>query len=304
MCGEKMTYLVGVDIGGTKVAAALLERDGKMIRQVEMSSDPSDKEKMFQQVVKSIEEVLAMSNVSIKDVHGMGVGVAGKVDRANGIAVYQNNLPWENFPLAERLRAYFSIEQVVIDNDVTMAAFAEWQADGGNTDETFVYLTVSTGISCAAIHNGTYMQGAGFSGEIGLLPVLKDEATDVWRRLEQISSGPAIEKAANMTPEAYFEKYTAEDPKAKALLAEVVEALSVGIYTIISLIDPHRIVIGGGVFNHQPHLLELVKEALKKHLIPEQMDALNRLALSRLKGDSGVVGAGIVGRGQVESLAK
>lgn len=292
MCGEKMTYLVGVDIGGTKVAAALLERDGKMIRQVEMSSDPSDKEKMFQQVVKSIEEVLAMSNVSIKDVHGMGVGVAGKVDRANGIAVYQNNLPWENFPLAERLRAYFSIEQVVIDNDVTMAAFAEWQADGGNTDETFVYLTVSTGISCAAIHNGMYMQGAGFSGEIGLLPVLKDEATDAWRRLEQISSGPAIEKAANMTPEAYFEKYTAEDPKAKALLAEVVEALSVGIYTIISLIDPHRIVIGGGVFNHQPHLLELVKEALKKHLIPEQMDALNRLALSRLKGDSGVVGAG------------
>lgn len=86
-----------------------------------------------------------------------------------------------------------------------------------------------------------------------------------------------------------------DEKEAKLLLDDVIEALAHGIYSIICLIDPHKIVIGGGVFNHQPYLLDLVKNALEKYLIPEQMDALNRLQLSELKGHAGIVGAGVQG---------
>lgn len=296
MCGEEnLTYVLGVDIGGTKVAAAIINESGKMIAKSEVPSDATDKEKMFLQVVKSIEEVLATAKLSISEMVGVGVGVAGKVDHVNGIAVYQNNLPWGNFPLAERLRDYFSIENVVVDNDVTMAAFAEWRAAGVTDEETFVYLTVSTGISCATIHKGSYIRGGGFSGELGLFPVMKARSAGVLERLEQVSSGPAIQKAANVTPEEFFKNYLNDNQESKGILEDVVAALAHGIYAIICLIDPHKIVIGGGVFNHQPYLLNLVKEALANHLIPEQMDALNRLQLSQLQGDSGVVGAGVVG---------
>lgn len=297
MCGEEnLSYVLGVDIGGTKVAAAVMGEGGKVITKTEVPSNASDKEKMFAQVVKSVEDALATAKLSIEEISGMGVGVAGKVDYKNGVAVYQNNLPWENFPLAQRLKDYFLIENVVVDNDVTMAAFAEWQAAGMTEEETFVYLTVSTGISCATIHNGSYIRGGGFSGEIGLFPVMKAPSAEGLERLEQVSSGPAIQRTSNETPEDFFFYYSNSSEEGKEILREVVIALAHGIYAIICLIDPHKIVIGGGVFNHQPHLLELVKEALKAHLIPAQMDSLNRLQLSQLKGNSGVVGAGFVGK--------
>ncbi len=295
MCGEEnLTYVLGVDIGGTKVAAAVIDEQGQIIAKSEVPSDATDKEKMFVQVITSIENALIAAKLSIAEVGSIGVGVAGKVDYKNGIAVYQNNLPWESFPLAERLKNYFSIENVVIDNDVTMAAFAEWREAGVTDEETFVYLTVSTGISCATIHKGSYIRGGGFSGELGLFPVMKSSGG--LERLEQISSGPAIQKTANETPEVFFSNYLKGGNTQEELLKEVVAALAHGIYAIICLIDPHKIVIGGGVFNHQPYLLELVKEALKIHLIPAQMDALDRLQLSQLKGNSGVVGAGFVGK--------
>lgn len=206
-----LPYIVGIDIGGTKIATALMKKDGKMIQKSEVASDVTDKEKMFQQVIKSVEEVLKKSQVSIEEIQGMGVGVAGKVDRKNGIAVYQNNLPWQNFPLKERLKEYYSIDHIVIENDVTMAAFAEWRAAKMTEEETFVYLTVSTGISCATIYNGQYMGGSGFSGEIGLFPVLQTKSAAFLERLEQVSSGPAIQNAAraiyretNMTPKDFF----------------------------------------------------------------------------------------------------
>lgn len=294
-------YRIGVDIGGTKVAAALLNKSGEIVKRSEVPSDPSDKEKMFTQVIKSIEEVLRLGQTSIEEVCGMGVGVAGKVDSENGIAVYQNNLPWRNFPLAQRLRDYFSIDDVVIDNDVTMAAYAEWQAADVAKSETFVYLTVSTGISCATIHNGSYIRGGGFSGELGLFPVLKAQSSNQLERLEGVSSGPAIQNVArtvyddaSMTTNDFFLKYLNDDIEAKNVLEEVINALAHGIYSIICLVDPHKIVIGGGVFNHQSYLLGLVKEALKDYLIPEQMGVLDRLELSRLKGDAGVVGAGVI----------
>lgn len=307
----ELPYIVGIDIGGTKIAAALMSTDGKIIQKSEVPSDATDKEKMFQQVVKSIEEVLGTSQVRIEEVQGMGVGVAGKVDRKNGIAVYQNNLPWQDFPLKARLKEYFSIDHIVIENDVTMAAFAEWQAANATDEETFVYLTVSTGISCATIYNGQYMGGSGFSGEIGLFPVLKTQSSTLLERLEQVSSGPAIQHAArglygeeNLTTSDFFLKYLNEDGTAKKILEEVVEALAHGIYSIVCLVDPHKIVIGGGVFNHQPYLLALVKTALEKYLIPEQMDVLNRLQLSVLKGNAGVVGAGVVSYKEIDLLTQ
>jgi len=79
------------------------------------------------------------------------------------------------------------------------------------------------------------------------------------------------------------------------LLNEVVGSLAHGIYSIICLLDPHRIVLGGGVVNKNPFLLELIKESLKQYLIPEQQHSLESLHISRLKGDSGIVGAALKG---------
>ena len=295
-----MTYALGVDIGGTKVATVLMNKNGEIHTRSEVASNPSEKEKMFKQVVKSIEMVLEESKVGISEISGIGVGVPGKIDRENGIAVYQNNLPWRNFPIVSRLQDYFSIEKVVIDNDVYMAAFAEWKISDINQEDTFVYVTVSTGISCSIIQQGSFLRGNGFAGELGLFPVSARSSARGIDNLEKVASGPAIQKLAearvnnpDLTTQDFFQKYKDGHSYAKVLMGEIMDSLAHGLYSIICLLDPHKIVIGGGVINNNPFLLDLIKESLGHYLIAEQQQSLERLYVSELKGDSGVIGAGL-----------
>lgn len=299
---KQLAFALGVDIGGTKIAAVIIDQYGNIHRRSEVASDPSDKENMFKQVIKSIEMVLEESKVSLKEIEGMGVGVPGKVDRKNGIAVYQNNLPWRNFPIVSRLQEYFSFKNIVIDNDVHMATFAEWKVSKTNIQDTFVYVTISTGISCSIIHQGSFLRGNGFAGELGLFPVLARSSSKGIESLEESASGPAIKKLAakrfndpDLTTREFFLKYNNHDEEATALMNEVVDSLTHGIYSIVCLLDPQRIVLGGGVINNNPFLLDLIKESLTQYVIPEQQHILERLYISELKGDSGVIGAGLKG---------
>ena len=299
---KNVTYALGVDIGGTKIATVIIDQYGEIVKRSEVASDPSDKEKMFEQVIKSIEMVFEGSKVQLNDIQGMGVGVPGKVDRENGIAVFQNNLPWRDFPIVSRLQDYFSFENIVIDNDVYMATFAEWKVSNTSKQDTFVYLTISTGISCSIIHQGSFIRGNGFAGELGLFPVLAGSSLNGIENLEKLASGPAIKKLAekrfnnpNLTTSEFFSKYEENDEVAIALMNEVVGSLAHGIYSIICLLDPQKVVLGGGVINNNPFLLDLIKESLKQYLIPEQQHCLECLYTSKLKGDSGIVGAGLKG---------
>jgi len=287
-----MKRSIGVDIGGTKIAAAIIDKDANILFRSEVPSDPSDKEKMFQQVVKVINNVLDESHLNMQQLEGIGLGVPGILDRESGIAVFQNNLPWRGFPVIQRIKEAFPADKVVIDNDVYMAAFAEWQKYGANPHETFVYFTISTGIAVSIIHNGDFIRGMGFAGELGLLPVKSANGIE---RLEQAAAGPAIQKLTNnsMTTKEVFEKYQQDDEFAHSLIPKVVESLVHGCYAITCLLDPEKIVFGGGVINNNPFLLPLIKEKMEEYCIPDQKAAVSRLHLSQSKGDAGVLGAGL-----------
>lgn len=293
-----MNYGLGVDIGGTKIASAIINDNKEIVSRVKMESNKENKEKMFEQVVKSIERVLLKSSLDISAVKGIGIGVPGKIDRKKGVAIYQNNLPWRNFPLEKRIKDYFSIDNILIDNDVYMACLAEWEHFGTERD-TFVYLTISTGVSCSIIHHGSFIRGNGFAGEIGLLPFREGSSI---KTLENMVSGPAIESIAQktfddhqLTTKDFFELYHNGDPLASQMMKDIVNKISQSIYSIICLLDPDQIVIGGGVINNNPDMIHLIKKSLHTYLIPEQYKSLDTLSVSALKDDSGIVGAGLAG---------
>lgn len=294
-----MSYVLSLDIGGTKIATVVATKEKEIISRIELASIPTDREKMFQQVVKSIEKALIKAKITIDEITGIGLGVPGKINHKDGIAVFQNNLPWKNFPIVKRLKEEYPIEHIVLDNDVYMATFAEWQALGGKKEETFVYMTVSTGISIAIIHEGKFLRGSGFAGEIGLLPMERSAPDDnhSFLTLEDVASGSSIQAQAqktygqeDFTSEELFSRYAEKDEKAIAIINQMVESLAYGIYPIICILDPSHLVLGGGVINHQPFLLELLKQSLDKYLISEQKSALERIKTSQYKGNAGVMG--------------
>ncbi|MFC7392071.1 ROK family protein [Scopulibacillus cellulosilyticus] len=307
-----MPYSLGVDIGGTKIAAGIVDEKGKCLFRTQHPSISGNRENMYQQVVRCIKDVVDQFGCSIEGLEGIGIGVPGKVDTEKGIAVYQNNLQWADFPIKQRILEQFPVKKVVIDNDVYMAAFAEWIQHGQEMEETFVYLTISTGISCCTIHNGTFIRGStGFAGEIGMLPVAVDPLTGERLPLETMASGPAIERLADKKAQSnknfisgsvsaiiksckqIIMEYRNQEPYALEVMNEILDYLAKGLYTIICILDPNKLVLGGGVINHNPELIKAVKDSLQTYLISEQADLLNRIYPSILKGDAGLIGAGL-----------
>ncbi len=102
-----MAYRIVADIGGTKVAAALTDKNMSFLTRKQVSSDPTDAEAMFNCLVNCFAELLDSHKVSYEEIESISLGVPGKVDSENGVAVYQNNLPWRDFPLSSRLRTIF-----------------------------------------------------------------------------------------------------------------------------------------------------------------------------------------------------
>ncbi|WP_042354129.1 ROK family protein [Bacillus rubiinfantis] len=288
---------IGIDIGGTKIAAGIITDTGKLLHSVKVKSDRTNREKMFARVVAAVEQLLDESQLSIADMAGIGVGVPGKVDCDKGIAVFQNNLPWQQFPLQARLQEQFQPKQITLDNDVYMAAFAEANAAKASNEETFVYVTISTGISCCIIHKGEFFRGAGFAGELGLIPVLAHGEN---KRLETVAAGPAIEQIAKqkladdaLTAAAVFARYQHGVREGNIIIDTAAAQLAQGLYSLSCLMDPHRIVFGGSVIVHNPFFLDLVKEKLANYVLPEQRHLLANMTISGLAQDNGVIGAGL-----------
>ena len=291
-----MKKAIGLDIGGTKIAAGIVTEQGELLGRVEVKSDPSSREAMFARVCEAVEQVLNECSISVEQIEGIGAGVPGKVDRKEGIAIYQNNLPWGNFPVRERLAERFKERRITIDNDVYMAAFAEWVSQK-DLEETFVYITISTGIASSIIHKGDFIRGAGFAGELGLIPVLIGDSNE---RLEKIAAGPGIQKLAEKelkqdiaSTKDVFDRFLSGAEGYDVIIEQIAEYIAQGIYSISSLIDPHRIVFGGSVIVNNPFLLVLIKNKLKAHQLVDQQHLLNHLYISGLREHNGVIGAGL-----------
>lgn len=287
-------YALGIDIGGTKVAVAVVDRDGKIEHRHELPSDTSSADALFETVLTCIHAVLEMSGLKITDFHGVGAGVPGKVDVENGVAIFQNNIPWKDFPFVARLQETFGANlKVTIDNDVKVAAYAEYATRNIPAQDTFTYFTISTGLAATTIVNHTILRGAGFSGEIGFLPLRDGEG---YIGLEKYAAGPAIERAYSetATTKEVFEKAGAGDEEALAILKDRAHAFAYGLYNIVCILDPNMIVLGGSVAYHNPEFVVEIIEELRSFVNEEQAHILNNIVRTTLGGDNGIIGAGLL----------
>jgi glucokinase len=276
---------VGVDIGGTKVAAGLVDPNGEIGKQtrVPMVSHASAEEGLSA-VLQAIAQILPSEALPNGDaqVSGIGICAPGPLDPVTGIILNPPNVPcWRNFPLAEKVHKAYRVP-VHVDNDANAAALAEARWGAGRGYPSVFYATIGTGIGTGIIFDGRIFHGrTGAAGEGGHVSIdYRGPLCNCGKPgcIEVYASGTAIGKRARqriaaggnssmlalaggnldaVTGEIVGKAHAAGDPLAKDILTETADMVALWLSNMIDLFDPHVIVIGGGAaallqpfFNH------------------------------------------------------
>lgn len=307
---QDMEYVVGVDLGGTKIATALLDRKGKILRRVRYQTTQ----------LKSATEVIDCLVQSVNEVRGdlpiVGIGVAspGTVDTARGIIMNGTNLPeWDEIPLQQRLVNQLRLP-VQIVNDANASAWGEYYAGSGRKSKTMIYATISTGIGSGIVLDGRLLLGNnGFAGELGHTMIGQDGPLCSCGRFgcwESYASGTSIARFAAEAAERKFSLMTElaaqdgttigakhlfkaaslGDVVASIVVDEVTSYIASGLKNVVHTFNPDCIVIGGGVSLAGEDLFSPVLEKTKRLVMKPYRETF-RIAPALLGDDAGVIGA-------------
>jgi glucokinase len=259
--------VLALDVGGTKLAAAVVDATGAVAGHVEVPTPPSgDAETVFQALQTAIARSLEQAGVMPSDLQGIGVGSGGPMRYPEGIVSPLNIPAWRDFPLRDRLIATFGLPTIV-DNDAKAMALGEHWCGAGQGARCLLGMVVSTGVGGGIVVEGRLLNGAhGNAGHVGHVIVAPSGprcACGARGCVEAIASGPSIARAAAaalrrgtpsalagvapLTGQAVADAARAGDPLALALFRRAGHALGRGIASAAALVDLDCVVIGGGV---------------------------------------------------------
>ena len=304
-------HAIGIDIGGTKIAGALVDAQGQIVLEERVPSPAGDPEAMVDAVVGLIERLSANHEVI-----GAGVAAAGFIDADQSTIIYAPNISWRNEPFKAKLEAKLNIP-VIIENDANAAGWAEYRYGAGRGFKHMIMLTIGTGVGGAVIVDSQMLRGGfGIAGELGHLRVVPEGLRCGCGQngcLESYASGTALlrtarELAASDSPEgARLREIEAEagqltglevykailegDKGALRLLSQLGSWLGQAIGSLVAVLAPEFVVIGGGVSAAGDLLLDPIREAYLAHLPARGYRPELKITTAEFVNDAGVVGA-------------
>ncbi len=309
-----MALSIGVDIGGTKILAGLVDDEGEILSTARRPTPHHDAQEVLQLVAETVNELKDGTNLPID---GVGVGVAGLVDVERSRVYFAPNLRWSQVPARVILEAATGLP-VCIENDGNVAAWGEYRFGAGRGLEDLVLVTVGTGIGGGIVIGGKLFRGGhGVAGEIGHINAVPDGRLCGCGRagcLEQYASGNALVREARQlaaerraeagmllslgdgTPEGVqgvhiTQAAKAGDPVAMEAFTVVGTWLGRGLADLAAVLDPQAFVIGGGVSDAGDLLLASVRQTLADKLIGQQNRPAPEVRIAELTNNAGLVGA-------------
>jgi len=293
-------HAIGVDLGGTKILAGVVARDGSVVRRHERPTPQDSQEHVLAELEAAVAELFDES------VGAVGFGVPSPIDQERGVVVRCVNVPLEDAPLRDRMHDRFGVP-VGLDNDANAAAIGEWRAGAGRGDDDVVMLTLGTGVGGGIISGGKPFRGRNGAGaELGHVVIVHDGrpcqgACTGHGHLEAYVSGTAATAAAREVfgPSADAHRLVRlaneGDAQAKELLEEVGRYLGSGIGSFVNVFGPQLVLLGGGFgVAAYAYLQGPAQEVLSREVL-EPMRAGVRLAKAELGTAAGLIGAAFVG---------
>jgi glucokinase len=294
------THAIGVDLGGTKILAGVVTREGEVLRRHERMTTLDSQDALVAELEIAIGEVLE------DDVGAIGMGVPGPLDLSTGRTYDMVNLPFHDFPLRDHMRARFSLP-VGLDNDANAAAVAEWRVGAGRGVDDLVMLTLGTGLGGGVISNGRPFRGARGAGvELGHTVIVHDGRPCQGRcsgrgHLEPYVTGLAATRAAQdaFGPAADAHRLVRlaneGDAQAREILADIGRHLGSAMGSFANIFEPALIVLGGGFgVAAWEHIVGPAEEVMKREALRPMRDEV-RVVRAELGTTAGLIGAAFVG---------
>jgi glucokinase len=319
---KRTRFVLGVDLGGTKISVGAMPADGS--RQVALHSQPTLAEEGADAVVGRIAsmigaviaESMAATGAERGDFLGVGIGSPGPLDRENGIVITTPNLGWHNFPLRDRVSAATGL-RATLDNDANCATLGEWWTGAARGARNVVGLTIGTGIGGGLILDGKLYHGASdVAGEVGHTTL-----DSTGRRckcgnygcLEAYASGPAIADRARealaggedslmlrildgdgdlsrLTAQHVYEASKNGDDLAREVVRETARFIGTGVANLLNIFNPDVVVLAGGVAQAGEELFGPLRAEVRRRAFKSAVEAC-RIVPGALGGSAGVVGA-------------
>lgn len=316
-----MSYYIGVDLGGTNIAAGIVDEEGNLIGK---HCVPTDTTKNFEELVAEIAETakqaVALSEIQEEEILGLGMGTPSYINPKTGLLVNANNLGWINVPLKAELQKHFDFP-VYIQNDASCAALGEAVNGAAAEYEDVLMVTLGTGVGGGIILNGEIFNGCDNMGaEIGHTKlVYNGHPCTCGQRgcLESYASATALirqtREAAAAHPESLmnrmaetggnkidaklpFDAAKMGDETARGVVENYIGYLAAGLSTLIAVFRPQAVIIGGGVSNQGEDLLEPLREKLVQNTFAAEQIGIPKLLCAKLGNDAGIIGAAMLCR--------
>lgn len=318
--------LIGIDLGGTNIKAALVNTDSGEISG--MTSTPTQAQEGHDAVIARMaelaHEVISASGQQKANIGGIGLGIPGLLDLEHGLTLFLPNLPgqWRSVPVRAEL-AQASGLPVAIINDARAATLGEWKFGAGRGVESCALYTLGTGIGGGLVINGElYLGIGGAAGELGHVSVdFNGPRCNCGSRgcIEALASGPAMSAAGmravvqgattkitelcdgdlnQVTPELIYQAALAGDAVAREIYQFAGEAIGYGIANVVMALTPRRIIIGGGVAAAGDLILEPIRRTVRDRVRVADKDAIEILPAT-LGNNAGLMGAAVWARQNV-----
>lgn len=286
--------MIGLDVGGTKILAGIVDRDGRVLASHEVDTPGATEEDVLAALDRAVEGLLD------DRIAGIGYGVPANLQHGTGRILRATNLPLENVDLAEHARERFGLP-VGVENDASVAALAEWRRGAGRGSNNLVMLTLGTGVGGGIVIDGRLFRGWAELGHVVVQEGGPPCPCGGRGHLEVLASGHAGNRAArelwgdDADAHLLIERARAGDEAARAALATIGASLGAAIGSFVNVFDPDLIVVGGGFGAAAGELvLDPAREAAKREAMPPADETL-RVVPAELGAEAGLVGAGLVG---------
>jgi len=309
-------YAIGIDLGGTYTKLALVDKSGRLFHRAKLSTTDYDtKEALLKAISYKIKRILKKGHINSRDLRGIGIGVPGPVDFKRGLIYYLTNVPgWKNVRLKKDLEARFKVP-VLIDNDVNLMALGEHRFGAGRGARNLVCITLGTGVGGGIIIDGRLYRGSSsVAGEIGHMPLREtgqrcncgsfgcferyvSNSFIVGEIKRRIKAGEhtSIKRLVNgnlslVTPEVVSYASKRNDKLAIALWQEIGKRVGIVLSGVINLLNPEKVIIGGGLANAGKFLFEAIRDTVTERTLPIHKRTV-KIIKAKLGADAGIVGA-------------